>query len=349
MPTKPLLLLITMALWLGVLPTTAAEPTAANPRAAELPPCQVAKDGTSWTLRQSCALKRAIRLPNGVTLDGRGRTIVLTGPRQGFSAGILVEGGSGSVRDLILNGRGLTGLCAVKPGYQPFGTPVTGIEFANASGTIQDVAIDNLCGPAIVVHAQTEEPRPEVVLERIKISRVFRPRDNSIEAGRGVATIAGTVDARVNGGVIRQPIYYDAGIRVEAGATATIKGIAVLQPNLSIAVIEDSKAVIRDSRLLGVADMGLFVNDSNVTAVGNQVVGTSEPSASAVRLAEGIVFNANMNGGGTEGRADMNSVSGFRCGILVRKAARPYVTIGDDNRFPPPGSPDANKTDVCSS
>ena len=100
-----------------------------------------AKSGSTWTLTKSCTLtKKPLVVPDGVTLDGGGNTLTLSGkfPITGYVVT------AGSLHDLTIDGSGLPTDCTQ--------------DFADAIGlrgtgrTVADLTVRNIvCGPALLV------------------------------------------------------------------------------------------------------------------------------------------------------------------------------------------------------
>jgi hypothetical protein len=73
--------------------------------------CKFTKSATLWTLQQDCAISRPIEIPNGVTLDGNGKTISIPGElifviaiRDQYPGASSTS--SYTVRNLIMDGTG---------------------------------------------------------------------------------------------------------------------------------------------------------------------------------------------------------------------------------------------------
>lgn len=78
--------------------------------------CQFTQTPTTWLLKAGCTTRQTIQIPDGITLDGKGKTIKLAGPASGFdNAGLRTQGAQASIRDLTLDGSALTGSCDSQP------------------------------------------------------------------------------------------------------------------------------------------------------------------------------------------------------------------------------------------
>lgn len=121
--------------------------------AAQDAACQIKKSRSTWKLQANCTITTTIEIPRGVTFNGNGKTITMTGPVSNYlrslpdgwsvNAGILANGGTANVKDLKLKGSGLTGTC---PSFFPPAPGVTpeGISFINTSGTIDEVVVTDV-------------------------------------------------------------------------------------------------------------------------------------------------------------------------------------------------------------
>jgi hypothetical protein len=108
--------------------------------------CQFSKTATLWTLQADCTISKTIEIPDGVTLDGNGKTITMSGNTSGYlkevpddwtvAAAVLANGGNANVHDLTIRGGSLTGSCAP--------TGPEGLAFINTSGTIERVTVEDI-------------------------------------------------------------------------------------------------------------------------------------------------------------------------------------------------------------
>jgi parallel beta-helix repeat protein len=91
--------------------------------------------GQRMALRASCQTDATIEIPDGFTLDGRGRSIVAVDPPGGHFLGAVVRnaGASANVRNLVVEARALVSVC---DGSGPPDQRLAGILLADASGTV---------------------------------------------------------------------------------------------------------------------------------------------------------------------------------------------------------------------
>jgi hypothetical protein len=306
--------------------TGPAQTVAANSRSKG---CQFTRTRTQWTLKTGCTTKETIEIPNGVTLDGRGKTIKLAGPSSGFdSAGIRTKGAEGNVRNLKLDGSGLTGSCASRP--------VSGIAFLT-SGRITNVAVADLrCGAAVAAVVTIGQPRRTIALANVTVTNVKVPGTG------GVITLAGAADVTIANSAIRQGDAGDEegdfGVWVLAGATATMERTTIEDMLIGISINQGGEVNARHNRITRVSG-GMIASGATtvLAATDNQIVGRGKQ-----RESFGVGYFD-----GASGTVDGNAVSDFRgtgsCGIRVAADAG-AVTIGPGNTFPdPPG----NEQNIC--
>ena len=91
--------------------------------------CIFSTVGATMTLQQDCVTINPIIIQNGFTLDGNGHTIVMQGPIGSLPSGIVADGVTATVKNLTLDGSGVTGTCPTRG---------AGIQFRNASGAIEN-------------------------------------------------------------------------------------------------------------------------------------------------------------------------------------------------------------------
>jgi len=123
--------------------------------------CVFTTQGQRMTLRANCETDASISIPDGFTLDGRGRRIVAVDPPDGHFLGAVVRnaGATAHVRNLVIEARALASVC------DPAGPPdlrLAGILLENASGSVTGTRVLNInqgvsgCqeGAAIAVRAE---------------------------------------------------------------------------------------------------------------------------------------------------------------------------------------------------
>jgi len=192
--------------------------------------CSFRSTGQAWVLERDCWTDATISVPDGVMLDGRGRTITAIDPEGGHFTGAVVRnaGAIAHVRNLTIEASELADVC---DSAGPPDQRLRGILFEAASGAIVGNRILNLnqgqsgCqeGAGIEVRGSTEEGAPA---QRVTII------DNRVESYQKTGVlVSGAVDASITLNRISGlgPVDYIAqnGIQVSSGASATIKGNTV--------------------------------------------------------------------------------------------------------------------------
>ena len=115
--------------------------------------CSFTTIGSTLNLNASCATDTTITIPNGMTLDGHGRSITAVDPPAGAFLGAVVQavGGTANVRNVTVAVAPLAPLC------QPDATAIRGVLFDGAKGSVVDTRVLNVSrgtcdeGNAIVI------------------------------------------------------------------------------------------------------------------------------------------------------------------------------------------------------
>jgi len=102
--------------------------------------CTFTTAGSTMRLNADCTTDATIVIPNGMTLDGRGKTITAVDPVAGHFLGAIVKNGgaSANVKNLKLATAGLANVC------DGGDDRLRGILFQGASGTISDNTIQDI-------------------------------------------------------------------------------------------------------------------------------------------------------------------------------------------------------------
>ena len=292
--------------------------------------CQFTKPATLWTLQADCTATEAIIIPDGVALDGNNKTIRLAPACPGEFRGPGVTHSAGTdnvkVRNLTIDGSGLTGACTIDT--------VPGINFFNNDGgEIQNVTVNSSpCGDCVTIAG--EGTRKSVALSNLTV------RDAHPSFFGGAIAISGPFDATFVGGAVRQTAPSRPAIRVGGPIVITIDDVIVEDADIGIEVL--GSQVIAQNNALTDVEIGLAARGGapSLQATNNSIVGRG----SVAGPTHGVGFEA-----GSSGSASGNTISNFfdsvgaeGCGIFVAEDAG-AVTIGA-NTFPaPPG----NEQDVC--
>lgn len=268
--------------------------------------CSFRSTGQAWLLQRDCWTDATISIPDGVMLDGRGRTITAIDPEGGHFAGAVVRnaGATAHVRNLTIEARELADVC---DSAGPPDQRLRGILFEGASGAIVGNRIRNLnqgesgCqeGAGIEVRGATAEGAP---MQRVTIV------DNRVESYQKTGVlVAGAVDASIALNRITGlgPVDYIAqnGIQLSAGARGTIQwnrveqniytvgsvastGILLLgagegveiqlnrieDNDIGVRVVSTSDAVVQWNDVRGSTYDGIAIDGLQAAAQGNQVV-----------------------------------------------------------------------------
>jgi nitrous oxidase accessory protein NosD len=255
---------------LGILAVAWMGSAAAPARAATT--CVFDARGTRLVLRTDCETDASIEIPDGFTLDGRGRSIAAVDPPDGHFVGAIVRnaGATAHVRNLVVEARALANVC------DPAGPPdlrLAGILLEDASGTVVGNRVLGInqgqsgCqeGAAIAVRSAAEGPLREV---RIAGNRVEGYQKTGI-------LVNGNASAAIesNRVVGLGPVDFigQNGIQIGFGATGTVTRNAVSQ-NLFTQGTAASAGVLLLSAGTGVEVARNRIEDCDV---GVSVVATS--------------------------------------------------------------------------
>lgn len=119
--------------------------------------CQFTKTATTWTLKGNCTTTKTIEIPDGVTLDGNGKTVTPVGDMQI----IRTKGASANVRNLTVDG---AARCRPDSSVGP------GLVFDGTSGQIQDVTYtDGFCGEGIWIDGSNGAGDVQVDIARVHL------------------------------------------------------------------------------------------------------------------------------------------------------------------------------------
>jgi hypothetical protein len=298
-------------------------------------PCTFSTVGSVMTLQANCTTTSTIDIPNGVTLDGDGKTVTLAGPAS--AAAIRALGGVANVENLTVDGSGQTGPCA---------GPSDAVVFGNTSGRIANVTVRRIhCGSGITVAVGQGAQGPHTGdVEDVTVEDVNHDAGNQVAA---IAFFANVTGPRLMGGVSGSTIEnIFEGVLLQGNVGVTVEDNDIAAISAGIHATDGADATATDNTVTGAqfgmgADLGsAATGPSTLAASGNVIVGPGLITGPTY----GVAFFA-----GNEGNATGNTVSNFfdsagteACGIFVAEDAG-AVTLGA-NAFPdPPG----NEQDVC--
>jgi hypothetical protein len=297
--------------------------------------CTFTKTATTWTLQRDCVTTSPIDIPDGVTLDGDGHTIVLVGKPISVRYGVGLQGGTATVRNLTLDGSGVTSTCADRG---------VGILVGDASAVIEDTTITGLaasCGDAIRVIVGNAATRT-VTIDTVSIADaqvgintsaintlILTVTECDMEAVNFGVQVQYNVEATIDSNEIAANTYgvvivASAAVNAAPDVTATGNTVTGAQIGMSVALAEAATSTVTPT----------------LDATGNTIIG---PGPIAAGGTHGLFF-----GKQAAGSATTNTISNFfdnranvGCGIFVAANAG-AVTIGT-NAFPAPG----NEQNVC--
>jgi hypothetical protein len=236
-------------------PATNSLPTPISPPSCNgvqcLPACEESftKVGTLWTLQADCVTTETIVIDDEVTLEGANKTIHLAGPVSGYQlvspggtevhAGLLVENGSGSVRNLTLDQGALDCQGSQKQ---------SAIVMLDASGSIESVTIDITSGTGVVACYRGIDAAATQINKVVDLTDV---------------TVSGP---RRNGIIFSGPVV---GTIEESTVEECLFGIEVSQARLTI----DGNSITATTAGINVASG--FPDNADVTVQSNTITGTS--------------------------------------------------------------------------
>lgn len=265
-------------------PTLAQEatPAAGQPCAAVI--VDDAEAG-AHRLLADCVTDTPLFVTHGWTFDGGGHTIyALDPPGDRLHGAVLaVDGGTGNVRDVVIDGRGLTAPCALDSGD----TALTGVLFLDSTGAAQRVTVRNIdrafppgaaevagglsqrqsCGTGIAVMGAAARAT-------VTASTLARLGHTGVLVAEGAATVGETAISHVDDtGVLalrgaqvevapgNQIAYGNVGIQIEGvGTAASITETRIIQMESSgVMVIAGAHADLAENDLRTMADGGIVV------------------------------------------------------------------------------------------
>jgi hypothetical protein len=290
-------------------------------------PCRFDRRDNVMRLRANCWADRFIEIPDGVTLDGNGKTIKFRGSTFRFvvpgselvRAGIFARSGRASVKNLSLSGARLKGGC------------VYGLAMKETAGSVTGLSVYNMCH-AIRIEGSMGQ---EVSLTRVNVERT----------SAGIHVIGNLSSSGIQAAIDECDLSNISGIGILIiNADAAISKTGIQNAQTGVIFEGASTGSVDESQIENVSDRGVWVYDtSTVDITGTTIVGRG----ARIRSSFGVDFAP-----GAAGTVDGNAISNFKdtspgetsCGIRVDEDVSD-VQIGA-NTFPPPG-PLANEVDIC--
>jgi parallel beta-helix repeat protein len=269
--------------------------------------CVFDTQGQRMALRGSCQTDATIAIPDGFTLDGRGRRIVAVDPSGGHFLGAVVRnaGASANVRNLVIEARALASVC---DGSGPPDQRLAGILLENASGTITNSRVLGInqgqsgCqeGAAIAVRAdQSGEGQArsvqivgnrvagyqktgilvngnvDAVVDRNRVEGLG-PVDfigqNGIQLGFGARGSVTRNEVAQN--LYTQPDAASAGILIwNAGPGVEVARNRIEDCDVGVRLIASSEALVEDNRISDSTYEGIAIDGQSGPSEGSLIVG----------------------------------------------------------------------------
>jgi parallel beta-helix repeat protein len=311
----------------GVIALIVSAAAAAPARAAT--DCVFDTRGKRMALRGNCQTDATISIPDGFTLDGRGRRIVAVDPPDGHFVGAVVRnaGATAHVRNLVVEARALANVC---DGSGPPDLRLAGIALFNASGTIAGTRVRGInqgqsgCQEGVGIAVRADDGAAHTV----------RIVGNHVEAyQKGGIVVNGTVEATVerNRVVGLGPIDYigQNGIQLGFGAIGTVIRNSVSQnvytrpeaASAGILIWEAGVQVEVAQNRIDDCDVGVWLLTSSEALVENNRVSSS--------TYDGITIDGRS--GAAEGSLIVENVSSFdAAGISLRGGGARFNTVEDN-------------------
>jgi hypothetical protein len=287
----------------GLVSVVLASGGVANAAPSNLGPCVGDLTGTTFTLTAACSTTAPINVPSTITtIVGAGFAITASDVMPGSFNGAVLNstGATMNVQDLMIQGQFSFGGCN--------GRLLFGIQFNNASGTVNNVTVTGIsevsgCVIGRAIAAASTTPQT-VTITNTTVSDYSR---NGIQA-------SGPTTLNVSASTVGPPTSLPAGSQSQnglfynAGATGTVTD-NVIYGNGFAKNTNASTAI-------------LMTGATGVTVMGNTITGAGTDIGVAVFTnSSGIVINANQIG-----RTAPDSPDTFGIGVQVESGSTATVT-----------------------
>lgn len=224
--------------------------------------------GTTLTLQESCVTTATLSLPEGVTLDGAGKTIRFAGPVSGYQtvdsngtsvhAGFLLQATNVTVRDLILDQSAL----ACETGQVHSAMVIEGAGVTIEAVTITTAGEDLRCYRGI--DAETEVPSLRFLADGVTITGLY---------ASGIA-VAGPFNATVKNSRVEECLFGIAARKLLTSldidtnvVTASTGGILLGRAGANVTVRNNTVT----GRAGGSNFFGIHIDDSAGAVTGNTI------------------------------------------------------------------------------
>jgi parallel beta-helix repeat protein len=295
--------------------------------------CVFDTQGQRLALRADCETDASISIPDGFTLDGRGRRIIAVDPPGGHFIGAIVRnaGASAHVRNVVIEARALANVC------DPAGPPdqrLAGILLADASGSVVGARVLGInqgqsgCqeGAAIAVRASEEGDQRSV---RIVGNRVEGYQKTGILVNGNVAA---EVDLNRVTGLGPVDVIGQNGIQLGFGATGSVTRNRVSQnlytqtdaASAGILLLEAGEQVEVANNRIDDCDVGVWLTSTSEALVENNRISDS--------TYDGIAIDGRS--GPSEGSLIVDNVAiGNAIGIGLYGAGARFNTVEDNSLY----------------
>lgn len=285
--------------------------------------------GQRMALRADCQTDATITIPDGFTLDGRGRRITAVDPPGGHFIGAVVQnaGSSAHVRNVVIAASGLANVC------DPAGPPdqrLAGILLADASGSVVNTRVLDINQGA----SGCQEGAAIAVRAGEAIQRSVRIVGNRVQGYQKTGILVnGNAEALVSLNRVTGlgPVDYvgQNGIQIGFGARATVSLNQVAQniytgtdaASAGILILNAGTAVEVVNNAIDDCDLGVRLTSSSEAVVERNFISNSTYDAIAVDGLGGAASGSLI----VENRLRFNAV-----GIGLYGAGAQLITVEDN-------------------
>jgi nitrous oxidase accessory protein NosD len=271
--------------------------------AAAATDCAFAVVGNTWRLAANCQTDQTLTIPDGVTLDGRGRTVTAVDPPGAHFLGAVVRnaGATAYIVDLTVSAAALSNVCDAA---SPTDDRLRGILLHAASGALIDNRVigvrqvDSGCqeGFSIDVRNPSANPPTQVEISGNRIedyqkagivvsgaveaaitdNRVSGSGATSAIAQNGIQLSGGArgqiVDNRVSDSVYAGTETQAAGILIsQAGVDVEVSGNRIDACDAGIAISVTDGVLVSDNRVTDAVRFGVLVQGNDSALLANRV------------------------------------------------------------------------------
>jgi parallel beta-helix repeat protein len=285
--------------------------------------CAFTTKGATMTLTASCNTDETIVIPNGMTLDGKNRTITATDPASGHFVGAVVRNGGAvaNVKNLVIDGNFTVNACDAG------NDRLRGIMFEGASGSITKNTVLGITQPSSgcqegnaieVRNAPFDGTHPNTQTVDVSKNTVADWQKTGILANGdvNVSMTDNSISASADG-----PSYLAANsIQLGFGAIGDIEH-NTLEGNqwcgasddvaTGILLYDSGAATVSHNTITGNSDVGIYVGSDNAVVDHNKVTDEgADCNQHGYDIGIGN-YGSDLPGDPTTNNVDHNTVSGF--------------------------------------